>query len=160
MASDSSKLSRLQGCFVSDSEIERLVRYWKQAAVVTRPKRQPSGTAVDGPAVQPELFVDPADIKPKKPGRDDLFEQAVDTIRTNRTASTSFLQRKLRIGYSRAARLMDELEDAGLVSPANGNQPRRVLIVDDGDGPGQAPMDTVAGDLASEEDGDEPGAPF
>jgi S-DNA-T family DNA segregation ATPase FtsK/SpoIIIE len=154
MASDSSKLRRLQGCFVSDAEIDRLVRHWRQAADSHTTRRKATeGATAHGPAVQPELFVDPADIEPKRPGRDELFEAAVDTIRTHRTASTSFLQRKLRIGYSRAARLMDELEDAGYVSPAEGNQPRQVLLGPEGEDPGQKPMDTSAGELA------DPGSP-
>jgi hypothetical protein len=61
-------------------------------------------------------------------------------IREHETASTSFLQRKLRIGYTRAARLIDQLEDAGLVGPAQGNQPREVLVE-----PGEVPDGTEEG---------------
>jgi DNA segregation ATPase FtsK/SpoIIIE, S-DNA-T family len=143
MASDSSKLRRMQGCFVADPEIDRLVRYWKDAAALSRPASADTRLTLGLPEsmVQRELF-DPAQA-PAADGarRDSLFEQAVGVIREHHTASTSFLQRKLRIGYARAARLLDELEDAGYVSPAEGNQPREVLTPRPSDEPARTAGD-------------------
>ena len=94
--------------------------------------------------IQPELWdqmVDP-DRGALAPERDALWDEAVALIREHGAASTSFLQRKLRIGYSRAARLIDELEEAGLVGPAHGNTPREVLA-------GAADAAAVADDFRS-----------
>ncbi|MFQ5857234.1 MAG: DNA translocase FtsK 4TM domain-containing protein [Anaerolineae bacterium] len=122
MAPDSSKLKRLQGCFVSDRELDRLVRYWK--GMGPHPERWSS---LDGPGepIQAALWEDETDA-----GDDDedpLWEDALDIVRQHRSASVSLLQRKLRIGYSRAARLIDIMEERGIVGPARGNQPRPVL---------------------------------
>jgi S-DNA-T family DNA segregation ATPase FtsK/SpoIIIE len=137
MASDSSKLHRLQGCYVSDMEIERLTRFWKLFQRPAAPAADAALTLGLPPASarQGELF-EPLDLEAEVADeRDDLFDEAVELVRRQRTASTSFLQRKLRVGYSRAARLLDELEDAGVVGPAQGNQPREVLPEDaDGEG--------------------------
>jgi S-DNA-T family DNA segregation ATPase FtsK/SpoIIIE len=62
---------------------------------------------------------------------DDLVPAAIDIIRTSKRASTSFLQRKLKIGYNRAARIMEILEDEGIVGPENGSSPREILIDQD-----------------------------
>ena len=62
---------------------------------------------------------------------DDLFEEAVEEVKRAGRASTSLLQRKFRIGYSRAARLMDLLEEAGVVGPADGAKPREVYGIND-----------------------------
>ena len=61
-------------------------------------------------------------------GNDDLFEAAVEVILEQGAASTSMLQRKLRVGYARAARIIDELEEAGFIGPADGSKPRQILI--------------------------------
>jgi len=160
-ASDSSKLRRLQGCFVSDSEIERLTRVWKRQARPSRPAAETSLTlGIPEPLIQPELWEKMGEAKGRPFGeeRDALWDDTVALIRQHSTASTSFLQRKLRIGYSRAARLMDELEEEGLVGPAQGNQPRQVLIGPDdlleeaARAEGRAPH---SGDEMSEEDDDE-----
>jgi S-DNA-T family DNA segregation ATPase FtsK/SpoIIIE len=132
-ASDDSKLRRLQGCFVSDAEIGRLVRYWKSSALVR--DEEPGGAqeapvaaeeAATEPLIQREFWED-REVAGGGPKRDALFGEAVVIVREHRTASASFLQRKLRIGYSRAARIIDELEEAGVVGPAKGNKPRDVL---------------------------------
>jgi S-DNA-T family DNA segregation ATPase FtsK/SpoIIIE len=136
LASDASKLQRLQGCYVADDEIERLTRHWRRFA-----KLEPAGGAADialtlgvpEPLIQKALWdqmVDPQ-TGTLAEERDHLFDEAVETVRKYRTASTSFLQRKLRVGYARAGRLMDELEEAGVVGPVHGNNPREVLIGDD-----------------------------
>ena len=62
--------------------------------------------------------------------RDSLFEEALRLIVQHNNASASFLQRKLSIGYARAARVLDELQQAGIVGPADGAKPRNILITD------------------------------
>jgi S-DNA-T family DNA segregation ATPase FtsK/SpoIIIE len=134
MGSDSSKLRRMQGCFVSDEEIERLTRYWRHEARLDEPDAADTALTLGlpSPLIQPELW---DKMMGGEDGdgalgeeRDELWEEAVAIIQQHRTASTSFLQRKLRVGYSRAARLLDALEQAGLVGPPQGNLGREVLI--------------------------------
>jgi S-DNA-T family DNA segregation ATPase FtsK/SpoIIIE len=67
---------------------------------------------------------------------DELLQQSMEIIRQTRRASTSSLQRRLRIGYTRAARIMDLLEQKGIVGPAHGADPREILIDLDGEVPG------------------------
>jgi S-DNA-T family DNA segregation ATPase FtsK/SpoIIIE len=71
---------------------------------------------------------------------DELIEMAVQIIRETHRASTSSLQRRLRIGYTRAARVMDVLEERGIVGPARGSDPREILIDLDGEVPNNAPV--------------------
>jgi S-DNA-T family DNA segregation ATPase FtsK/SpoIIIE len=59
---------------------------------------------------------------------DELLAKAIDVLRSTKRASTSMLQRRLRIGYNRAARLMEELEDRDIVGPENGSSPREILV--------------------------------
>ena len=61
-------------------------------------------------------------------GGDELLGDAIDVLRSSKRASTSMLQRRLRIGYNRAARLMEELEERGIVGPENGSSPREILV--------------------------------
>jgi S-DNA-T family DNA segregation ATPase FtsK/SpoIIIE len=65
---------------------------------------------------------------PEQGEDDELVNQAVEVIRQTRRASTSSLQRRLRIGYNRAARLMDQLEEQGIIGPPQGSEPREILI--------------------------------
>jgi S-DNA-T family DNA segregation ATPase FtsK/SpoIIIE len=142
MASDSSKLSRLQGCFVSDRELDKLVTHWK-AFVEPGP---PVGGGTTLLSNAPQARVAPSSIvsqgsdwvqgglwsdlraEPKKSEEDDLLEQAVQIVQETDRASVSLLQRKLRIGYSRAARLMDLLEQRGYVGEDEGpTRGRQVL---------------------------------
>lgn len=61
-------------------------------------------------------------------GNDDMFKDAVQVVVDGRKASTSLLQRRLRIGYARAARIIEEMEEQGIIGPADGSRPREVLI--------------------------------
>ena len=120
----------MQGSFVSEPELSRLIRYWKNAALggeATHParlspvERIPTGA----PLKQAPLWDEGA---PPEEERDELFGEAVTVLREMRRASISLLQRRLRIGYTRAARLIDQLEAAGIVGPAkSGSQAREVL---------------------------------
>lgn len=121
------KPNRLQGCFVSDEEVEAVVDFVKnggsadyddnimveierQAAVE---KQKKSGLAEDGP------------------GDDPVLDEAIRVVVENGQASTSLLQRRLKLGYARAARIVDEMEERGIVGPYEGSKPRKVLITMD-----------------------------
>ena len=109
----SSKPVRVQGAFLSDEEVEEVVEF-----VIDQQKAQ----------YQEDMI--PDDIPEKKQGQveDELYEDAVDLILEMQTASVSMLQRRFRIGYTRAARLIDEMEARGIVGPYEGSKPRTVLM--------------------------------
>ncbi len=109
MAPDASKLARLQGCFVSDRELNRLVRYWK--GIHTPEPLRPEAVR------QEPLWADFKELARKAEQEDDMLERAIEVVRTQNRASISLLQRRLRIGYSRAARLIDMLEERGIIGP-------------------------------------------
>jgi DNA segregation ATPase FtsK/SpoIIIE, S-DNA-T family len=113
-----SRIVRLQGPFVSNDEIERVVAFIA---------RQPGS----GPYLLPPLETE-NDSGPGSPlgddERDDLFENAARVIVRSQQGSVSLLQRKLSVGYTRAARIVDQLEDAGIVGPFEGSKARQVLV--------------------------------
>ncbi len=111
---DGPKPVRLQGAFLSDQEIERLVDFWK---------RSPLQAAVE--RIAAEDFA--AAARAAADTDDELLSEATRTVQEYETASVSLLQRKLRVGYARASRLMDQLEDHGTVGPADGSKQRPVL---------------------------------
>jgi S-DNA-T family DNA segregation ATPase FtsK/SpoIIIE len=116
LAPDSSKLARLQGCFVSDAEIKAVVGYWRERVSVDQ-----IGEAVPWE----EDF-------PAEPDQDELIEEAVELVQRTGSASASLLQRRMRIGYPRAARLIDQLEEMGVVGPPEtGGRAREVLLDDE-----------------------------
>jgi S-DNA-T family DNA segregation ATPase FtsK/SpoIIIE len=123
MAPDSPKLLRLQGCFVSDAEIKNIVTYWQQASQRTAAgdSRKESKPDRSGQSEPPwaEILAN-AD-------KDELLEDAIQLVIESDRASTSMLQRRLGIGYPRASRLMDQLEEEGVIGPADGSKPRDVL---------------------------------
>ena len=122
MAPDSPQLARLQGSFVSDAEINNVVAYWKRARLSTRDSEVEAEAA---PAAQDEKL--PWDDLVKEAGQDDLFKEAVKLAVETGRASTTFLQRRLGIGYPRASRLIDLLETEGIIGPADGTSAREVL---------------------------------
>ncbi|NOZ71549.1 MAG: DNA translocase FtsK [Chloroflexi bacterium] len=141
MRPDSAKLARLQGAFVSDTEVNRLVRYWRglggvrspQASEATGVSAQDGGGAGEGgtlgPAVQRPLWEDIIAEVEEGSKRDVLYDEAVRVITEAGRASTSLLQRRLRVGYTRAARLIDMMEEDGLIGPdRGGTRGREVLI--------------------------------
>jgi S-DNA-T family DNA segregation ATPase FtsK/SpoIIIE len=131
-APDAPSPARLQGVFVSDHEIQQLVEFWR-AQVGASPYTMPGG-AVDAPSIsgvplkQVPMF---EDMSPAS-NEDPLLKDSIDIIRKEGKASVSMLQRKLRIGYTRASRLMDSLEEKGIVAPPDGmSQVRRVIEAED-----------------------------
>jgi DNA segregation ATPase FtsK/SpoIIIE, S-DNA-T family len=123
MPPDASKPMRIQGVYVQDSEINSLIKYIKDQSggpqYTEEVTQMPIGK-VGGKGGG--VGMDSGD------GRDDLFEEAVKTVCQYDKASASLLQRRLRVGYARAARLMDELEEAGIIGPGEGSKPRDVMI--------------------------------
>jgi DNA segregation ATPase FtsK/SpoIIIE, S-DNA-T family len=121
MAPDSAKLSRLQGCFVSDDELARLTNYWRSL------REEFDSTPV------PPWQVSPQTSTSGERDGDELIEKATELIVKSNSASISMLQRKLQIGYPRAARLMDQLEERGVVGPdEGGSKPRTILLQENG----------------------------
>jgi S-DNA-T family DNA segregation ATPase FtsK/SpoIIIE len=132
MTSDSNKLSRLQGSYVSDRELTRLVRFWKG---MRGPEPQPGepGAPLSRPVemLQQPLWEELMEKEEEARQRDDLYDEAIEVVREAQRASVSLLQRKLRIGYSRAARIIDSLEAEGIIGPAEtGGRGREVLPPD------------------------------
>lgn len=115
--SGQAKPSRIQGAFVTDKEVEQIVDFLRKSS-------RPGYTQE---MVDQITAVAKTDSGPSEE-TDEFFEQAVDLILEKEKASVSMLQRQFRIGYNRAARLMDELERRGLVGPEEGSKPRKVLI--------------------------------
>jgi S-DNA-T family DNA segregation ATPase FtsK/SpoIIIE len=121
----SDKLIRSQGAFTSDGEIERVASFWKEQS-------QPEFIA----EIQQKMERPAAELPEMDDGGDEeILEQALEVIRQTKRASTSSLQRRLRIGYTRAARLMDLLEERGIIGPPDGAGPREILIDLDGEIP-------------------------
>jgi len=126
-APDAPAAARLQGVFVSDHEIQRLVEYWRTQAGGASPYAV-AGTPADSvptnvPLKQTQLW-----DEGKKSDGDPLFDDAVDIVRKEGRASVSMLQRRLRIGYTRASRIVDTMEDKKIVGPPEGaTQMRSVL---------------------------------
>ena len=114
-----SKPKRLQGAFVDDYEIKRIVRHIKG---------QSGEVAYNEEIVGRQKVSGLAGMGFNDSDSDDLYEEAKEIVINYGKASTSFLQRRLRIGYARAARLIDLLEEGGIVGPANGAKPREILI--------------------------------
>lgn len=108
-----SKPVRVQGAFVSDNEVEKIVDF-----VIAQQKAQ----------YQEEMIPTDEEVTPDLDDTDELYEEAVQLVAAQDTASVSFLQRKLKIGYARAARIMDQMEERGIVGPAEKSKPREVLI--------------------------------
>jgi S-DNA-T family DNA segregation ATPase FtsK/SpoIIIE len=111
-------LIRVHGCFVSEAEIKRVVEFIKKQAKPNYEllaQRVKEVAQADTAAVEEE-------------GRDEEYERAVELVQMNGQASTSFLQRRLRVGYNRAARMIEMMEKDGLVGPADGAKPRKVLV--------------------------------
>ena len=119
---------RVQGSFVSDEEREEVVRFIKQNSeaqysddiIAQIEKSAAEADKKSGPAPEAE--------KPSKSDYDELLPQGVDVILETKQASVSMLQRRLKLGYSRAARMVDQMEEMGIVGPFEGSKPRKILI--------------------------------
>jgi S-DNA-T family DNA segregation ATPase FtsK/SpoIIIE len=118
-----SRLVRAQGAFVGDEEVHDIVEFLKR-----------NGPPQYAQAVQQQIDRASSEDDEGEEGDDgdtgsdeDLYAKALDVLKSSRRASTSMLQRRLRIGYNRAARIMEMMEEKGVVGPENGSSPREIL---------------------------------
>ena len=116
----SPKPSRIQNAFISTEEIDRLTDYISNQDGFSQPYMLPS-----------VLEKKRSSMKGSSGARDEFFEEAARLIVRHQQGSVSLLQRRLKVGYSRAARLVDELESAGIVGPYDGSKARQVMIESD-----------------------------
>ncbi|MFC3746355.1 DNA translocase FtsK 4TM domain-containing protein [Paenibacillus sp. GCM10012306] len=114
MPMGSSKPIRVQGAFMSDQEVETIVHYVSS-----------QGEATYDESIVPEI--DDTGAQEDEP-QDELYEQAVQIVLEAKQASVSLLQRRMRVGYTRAARLIDSMEARGVIGPYEGSKPREVLV--------------------------------
>ena len=118
--SQSNELTRIQCGFVDTSEVEKLSEYIGSQTGYSSAYILPEFSKDDGNEASNISLED----------RDSMFDEAARVIVTNQQGSASLLQRKLKLGYNRAGRLIDQMEDAGIVGPFEGSKPRQVLITD------------------------------
>ncbi len=116
-----SKPVRVQGAYISEEEMKKVVEYLKSGetpvydeSIVEKPNANGAGSMFGG----------------SNDGRDELFDEAKSAILEAGKASASLLQRRLKVGYARAARLLDELESAGIIGPGDGAKPREILVTE------------------------------
>ncbi len=121
----SNKPTRVQGCFVSEEEIEQIVDFIKQSAACEYDSNV--ANEIERRAV-PEKNAKDGDEGHAEDDTDPMLDEAVRAVSEAGQASTSLLQRKLRLGYARAGRLIDEMENRGIVGPHEGSKPRQVLM--------------------------------
>ncbi|MDP3071144.1 MAG: DNA translocase FtsK [Opitutaceae bacterium] len=119
-----SKLVRAQGAFVADEEVQEIVEFLKR-----------NGPPQYAQSVQQQIDRAAREDEEEEGGDDsdlgddeELYKQALDVLKSTKRASTSMIQRRLRIGYNRAARIMDLMEEKGIVGPENGSSPREILV--------------------------------
>lgn len=114
MPPGTSRLARVHGAYVSELEIVRIVEFWKNQgkpvydATILKAKEESAEAEADG--------------------YDEMYDQAVALVADSRQASISMIQRKLRVGYNRAARMIERMEQEGVVGPADGSKPREVYV--------------------------------
>ena len=130
----SSSPHRIQGAWVSEDEVKRVVGVWKKQS-----EQLKDGAVLDGITTEPTITDAPSNASGELiPGGttgdsddDELLLKAIDLVVESQLGSTSMLQRKLRVGFARAGRIMDLLEERGIVGPSEGSKPREVLITAD-----------------------------
>jgi S-DNA-T family DNA segregation ATPase FtsK/SpoIIIE len=122
------KITRCHGPFVSDEEVEEIVNHLKAFG-------EPDYVSgvVEGPSEDAESNIDAVlGLGGNTDGEDALYDQAVQVVIKDRKCSTSYIQRKLAIGYNKAARLVEQMEEQGLVSTANHVGKREILVPEQG----------------------------
>ena len=114
-----SKPQRVQGCFISEEEVEKVIEFIKseekdavyEESIIDHINNETEGKNIDS-----------------SDDADELLPEAINLVIEYEQASTSFLQRRLRVGFNRASRIMDQLEERGIISPKDGSRPRQVLM--------------------------------
>jgi S-DNA-T family DNA segregation ATPase FtsK/SpoIIIE len=152
MSPDAAQPLRMQGCFVSDQELRRLVDFWRrqrlaavQAGKAARTRAPAKGEGEEeeipdpepAPPLQQPLWEEVIQLEKEASEQDELLDEAIAVVRELGKASVSLLQRRLRIGYTRAARLIDTMEELGVVGPHPGGSRQREVL---------SPPDSPAGD--------------
>lgn len=112
----SSRLTRVHGAYVSEKEIQRLTKFWIRQGK---------------PEYNEAILKEPVSKVDIEEFQDDMYNEAVRVVITSGQASISHLQRRLRLGYGRAARMIDRMESEGIVGPADGARPRDILVKED-----------------------------
>ncbi len=120
LATGASKPKRLQGCFVSEAEVKKVVNWFKEnydseAKTIKESELRSPAANLFGEKISGGII------------DDEMYEEAKEVVVRAQKASASLLQRRLRVGYARAARLLDLLEEAGIIGPADGAKPRQIL---------------------------------
>jgi S-DNA-T family DNA segregation ATPase FtsK/SpoIIIE len=141
----SAKLIRAQGALITDQEIQSIVEFIAKQAKPSYELEIHQQLSKAGSSFEEEDGIDEDE---------EIIQQCIEVIRSEQKASVSLLQRRLRLAYGRAARIMDELENRGIVGPSKGAEPRDILIDFDGDGSQGAPppnsliaLDSCAADV-------------
>jgi S-DNA-T family DNA segregation ATPase FtsK/SpoIIIE len=124
LSGEMSKPTRIQSAYISETELKRTVKF----LIDTYQDEIPEEIDISSADQDKNPLFDSLTTNRDEDEGDSLYEEARETITTNDKASTSFLQRKLRIGYARAARIMDMLEEDGIIGPADGSKPREIII--------------------------------
>ena len=123
---EANKATRIQGAFVSDKEVELLVEYIKSQGH----KVEANQEIIDFTNKAAEAENEPEEDKPAKTNMDSLLREAVELVMSSNNASASSFQRRYHIGYSRAGRLLDTMEQLGIVGPPQGSKPRDILVTE------------------------------
>ena len=121
---NSSHIIRAHGCFVSEAEIKRVVDFVKKQG---KPNYEMLQQRV-------KEVAEAAQATTEEGERDEFYQRAVELVQMNGQASTSFIQRRLRVGYNRAARMIEMMQEDGIVGAADGAKPRQVLVRKNMDG--------------------------
>jgi len=119
LAPEAGSPARIQGVWVTDQEVEKVISFWQKTYEKIETEPPPWDEMLEHEAILAD--------------RDELVEKAIELVARTQRASASMLQRQLRIGYPRASRLMDELEEMGIVGPSQGGGREREVLVDPGD---------------------------
>ncbi len=122
LSGEMSQPQRIQSAFISEAEVKKIVKF------LTNQYKDEVPDEINFALTEKDSLFDAMDNGVDDEEDDELYEEARETVIKAGKASTSYLQRKLRIGYSRAARLIDMLEERGVIGPADGSKPREVLI--------------------------------
>ncbi len=113
--------TRIQGCFISDDEIERIINYVCRQQSASYDESMANPTNIEGSS--------PSNIAPENENTDDpVYDEVLKFTLDTGKVSASLLQRRFRLGYNRAARIIDLLEERGIIGPQNGSKPREVLV--------------------------------
>jgi S-DNA-T family DNA segregation ATPase FtsK/SpoIIIE len=134
-----SEPSRLQGAYLSSDETERLMRWYAESRDARRTAFEAQGLLPEEPLAEEDILekvrareladsAGPESAGDDDADRDKLFREAAEVVIQHQQGSTSLLQRRLKVGYGRAARIIDQLHSAGLLGPPDGSKPRDVLL--------------------------------